>query len=151
MSSKKVTRTSDGLRDFLIRQGVVPTMNRKKDVEVARKLLPISHSQYLREKKEMFNLYNEVIKSSKNENLNEETKNSNSITENKSMEAKTLEDVKLLRLEDVVNIVFYSRSSIYRLMDEGKFPKPVRIGGRSVFWVQSEIIDFMQNWINQPR
>jgi len=40
MSSKKVTRTSDGLRDFLIRQGIVPTMDSEKDVDLAREFMP---------------------------------------------------------------------------------------------------------------
>lgn len=32
-------KTSDGLRDFLIRQGITPTMDRKRDIELARPLL----------------------------------------------------------------------------------------------------------------
>jgi hypothetical protein len=36
-------RTSDGLRDLLIRHGVTPTMDSKKDVELARKFMPMSY------------------------------------------------------------------------------------------------------------
>jgi hypothetical protein len=36
-------RTSDGLRDLLIRHGVTPTMDSKKDVEIARKFMPMSY------------------------------------------------------------------------------------------------------------
>jgi hypothetical protein len=35
-----IKRTSDGLRDLLIRHGVTPTMDSKKDVELARKFMP---------------------------------------------------------------------------------------------------------------
>jgi hypothetical protein len=35
--------TSDGLRDLLIRHGVTPTMDSKKDVELARKFMPMSY------------------------------------------------------------------------------------------------------------
>ena len=40
MSSKRVVRTSDGLRDLLIRHGIVPTMDSKKDIELAREFMP---------------------------------------------------------------------------------------------------------------
>jgi hypothetical protein len=33
-------RTSDGLKDLLIRHGVVPTMDWRKDVELARQFMP---------------------------------------------------------------------------------------------------------------
>jgi hypothetical protein len=36
-------RTSDGLRDLLIRHGVTPTMDWKKDVELARQFMPMSY------------------------------------------------------------------------------------------------------------
>ena len=32
-----------------------------------------------------------------------------------------------------------SRSSIYQLMAEGKFPKPISIGKRAVGWLESSI------------
>ena len=151
MSSKRVVRTSDGLAQLLIRHGITPTMNSKRDVELAREFMPITYNQRLAEiktmeeefkNKKLFDLAAEVFKNQEEGEIKEEIK---------SQKRLTLEDVKLLSLDDVVEIVFYSKASIYRLMDEGKFPKPVRLGGRSVFWVQSEIIEFMQNWINQPR
>jgi prophage regulatory protein len=37
-----------------------------------------------------------------------------------------------------------SRSSIYSLIAEGKFPKPIRLTERSVAWRESDI----QQWIN---
>ena len=36
-------RTGDGLRDLLIRHGVTPTMDSKKDIELARKFMPKSY------------------------------------------------------------------------------------------------------------
>ena len=39
MSSKRVVRTSDGLRDLLIRHGIVPTMDSEKDVILAKKFM----------------------------------------------------------------------------------------------------------------
>ena len=39
-----IKRTSDGLRDLLIRHGVKPTMDSKKDIELARKIMPMPYS-----------------------------------------------------------------------------------------------------------
>lgn len=46
---------------------------------------------------------------------------------------------KLLRLADVRARVPYSRSTIYQLIAQGKFPKPVSIGARAVAWIESDI------------
>lgn len=44
-----------------------------------------------------------------------------------------------LRLKEVIQRTGKSRSSIYAAVKIGKFPKPVRIGARSVAWDSSEI------------
>lgn len=31
-------------------------------------------------------------------------------------------------------------SNIYRLMDKGEFPKPIRLGDRTVRWLRSEVL-----------
>ena len=46
---------------------------------------------------------------------------------------------KLLRLADVRARVPYSRSTIYQLISEGKFPKPISLGARAVAWLEDEI------------
>jgi prophage regulatory protein len=46
---------------------------------------------------------------------------------------------KLLRLANVRDRVPYSRSTIYQLMAEGKFPKPISLGARAVAWLESDI------------
>ena len=54
-------------------------------------------------------------------------------------------DIKrVLRLKEVRHKTGLSRSTIYRWMDEGKFPKPVRLGARSVARIESEIDDWLQ-------
>jgi prophage regulatory protein len=35
------------------------------------------------------------------------------------------------------------RSTVYRWMDEGRFPKSVHIGGRSVAWIEHEIDEWL--------
>lgn len=45
----------------------------------------------------------------------------------------------LLRRPEVERRTGLSRTTIYRLMDEGRFPRPRRIGARAVAWQQHEI------------
>ena len=50
---------------------------------------------------------------------------------------------RLLTLRDVKAITALSRSAIYALMAESRFPKPIRIGNRAVRWVEQEVLDFI--------
>ena len=50
---------------------------------------------------------------------------------------------RLLTLRDVLSITALSRSSVYALMAESRFPKPLRVGSRAVRWVEQEILDFI--------
>ena len=45
----------------------------------------------------------------------------------------------LLRRSEVEELTALSRSTIYRHLEEGVFPLPVRIGPRAVRWWLSEI------------
>jgi prophage regulatory protein len=51
--------------------------------------------------------------------------------------------MRFLRLKEVMALTGLGRSSIYKFMDEDKFPKSVPLGGRAVAWVESEIEDWM--------
>ncbi len=44
-----------------------------------------------------------------------------------------------LRLPSVVRVTGLGRSTIYRLMSEGQFPRPVRLASRAVAWRRSDI------------
>jgi prophage regulatory protein len=46
---------------------------------------------------------------------------------------------RLLRLRDVQHRVGLGRSTIYRWMEEAKFPRPHPIGDHSVRWLESDI------------
>ena len=52
---------------------------------------------------------------------------------------------RLLRRRQVEEITGMSRSSIYRLMREGKFPRPVRIGPAAVRWRARDITAWMES------
>lgn len=46
---------------------------------------------------------------------------------------------KLLTRAEVEARVSLSRTTIYRLMDAGEFPTPIRVGRRAVRWPENEI------------
>lgn len=46
---------------------------------------------------------------------------------------------KILRRAAVEEMTGLSRSTLYRMMDRGEFPRPARIGLRAVGWRQSVI------------
>ena len=50
---------------------------------------------------------------------------------------------RLLTLRDVTAATALSRSAVYALMAESRFPKPIRIGARAVRWVEQEVLDFI--------
>ena len=55
---------------------------------------------------------------------------------------------RFIKLHQVKDITSLSKSSIYRLMGEGEFPKQVALGVRSVVWVKSQIDDWCESKLN---
>lgn len=52
---------------------------------------------------------------------------------------------KLLRRRQVEAITGLCRSSIYRLMKIGRFPRPVSIGPRAVRWRLSDVTEWVES------
>lgn len=53
---------------------------------------------------------------------------------------------QILRLPEVQSKTGLSRTSVYRLESEGKFPRRVRIGdGHAVGWLSNEVADWISN------
>jgi prophage regulatory protein len=57
----------------------------------------------------------------------------------------------ILRLPAVKTRTGLSRSSIYLWIAHGKFPAPVSLGARAVGWVESEVDDWVAQWIMESR
>jgi len=51
--------------------------------------------------------------------------------------------VRIIRLKEVIYSTGLARSTIYKYIGEGCFPKPVSLGDRCVGWVDAEV----QEWI----
>jgi len=62
-----------------------------------------------------------------------------------SKETENRRVTRLIRLPEVQHRVGLGRSTIYRWMAEGKFPKPVQLGGYAVAWPE----DSIEEWITR--
>ena len=52
---------------------------------------------------------------------------------------------RLLRRRQVEEITGLGRSSIYRLMQYGQFPRPVKVGSAAVRWRASDITAWLES------
>ena len=52
---------------------------------------------------------------------------------------------KLYRMHELVAVIGRSRASIYADVRQGRFPRPIRLGPRSVGWVCREV----ELWVEQ--
>ena len=51
--------------------------------------------------------------------------------------------MRIIRLKEVIDSTGLARSTIYKYIGDGGFPKPVSLGDRSVGWVESEVTDWI--------
>ena len=52
---------------------------------------------------------------------------------------------RFLRLPEVLNLVGVTRSTLYRWMEAGTFPKQISVGGNTVVWVESAVTAWMED------
>lgn len=57
--------------------------------------------------------------------------------------------MRIIRLKAVIDSTGIARSTIYKLIGEGEFPKPVPLVGRTVGWVESEVREWIRGRIAQ--
>ncbi|WP_201745005.1 helix-turn-helix transcriptional regulator [Aidingimonas lacisalsi] len=57
--------------------------------------------------------------------------------------------IKLIRIKDVMDRTGLARSTVYKYINEGKFPKPIKLGTRAVAWVEDEIDTWIQESIER--
>jgi prophage regulatory protein len=48
--------------------------------------------------------------------------------------------MKFYRINDLVPLTGLSRSTIYRLVEKGEFPKPVKLSARVVGWEEDAVL-----------
>ena len=57
--------------------------------------------------------------------------------------------MRFLKLKEVMALTALGRSSIYKFMEESRFPKSVSLGDRAVAWVESEVEEWMYERLSQ--
>ena len=58
---------------------------------------------------------------------------------------------QILRLTDVITMTGLSRSTIYLRMVQGKFPKKINLGSRTVGWISSDVNEWIEERIRESR
>ena len=59
--------------------------------------------------------------------------------------------MKFLKLSQVIALTGLSRSSIYQAVAEGRFPKQISLGARSVAFIDTEIAAWMEACVANSR
>ena len=79
------------------------------------------------------------------------------------METKKISNIKpkhrFIRLNEVMGRTGYGRTSIYRKMEDGSFPRSVKLGGppkdpeafdsRAVAWIEDDVDQWMESRIEE--
>jgi len=61
--------------------------------------------------------------------------------------APTVKHIRILRIRQVLDLVGLKKTAVYDLRQKGDFPRPVRITGRAIGWVEEEVL----RWIAERR
>jgi prophage regulatory protein len=62
-----------------------------------------------------------------------------------------IHESRILRINAVKGKVGLANSSIYLMIANGSFPKPIKLGIRSVGWLESEIDEWIKTRIHESR
>ncbi|ALY86943.1 AlpA family transcriptional regulator [Pseudomonas aeruginosa] len=57
--------------------------------------------------------------------------------------------MKVIRLQQVMEMTGLGRSTVYKYVSENWFPKPISLGGRSVGWLESEVKEWILDRIEE--
>lgn len=55
-----------------------------------------------------------------------------------------MEDIRIIRIRDVIALTGLSRSAIYAAVKAGTFPRQVKLSARSSGWVRGEVVAWMK-------
>lgn len=58
---------------------------------------------------------------------------------------------RFMRLPEVEDTIGGKKSTIYKMIGEGRFPKPVRLSSRMVVWSEAAVLQWMQERIAQAQ
>jgi prophage regulatory protein len=55
-----------------------------------------------------------------------------------------LDDIRIIRIRDVIALTGLSRSAIYAAIKAGTFPRQVKLSSRSSGWVRGEVVGWVK-------
>jgi prophage regulatory protein len=55
--------------------------------------------------------------------------------------------MKILRLKQVIEMTGTSKTTIYRWINDGVFPRPINLSAKSVAWLECDINEWIQSKI----
>ena len=53
--------------------------------------------------------------------------------------------MQVLRMPEVLSRIGLSRSTVWRLIKKEEFPKPIRLGGRAIGWIEDDVESWIQS------
>jgi prophage regulatory protein len=56
-----------------------------------------------------------------------------------------MDEIKLYRLRELSARIGLGRTAIYEAIQEGRFPRPIRIGARAVAWRHQDVESWLQS------
>lgn len=57
-------------------------------------------------------------------------------------------NIKLIRIQEVMDKVGITRSTVWYMVKKGTFPKPRKLSPRVTVWVDAEIDEYIANIVN---
>ena len=71
------------------------------------------------------------------------------LTDIEAIIASIDDNTKLLRLPDVEEIIGFKSTHIYKLIKEGHFPAPIKLGRRQAVWLSTQITDWKKRVVRE--
>jgi prophage regulatory protein len=59
--------------------------------------------------------------------------------------------MRFIKLPQVISITGLSRSAVYQAISEGRFPKQINLGARSIAFLESEVQEWMEHCVANRR
>ena len=59
--------------------------------------------------------------------------------------------MRFIKLPQVISITGLSRSAVYQAINEGRFPKQINLGARSIAFLESEVQEWMEACVANRR
>ena len=56
--------------------------------------------------------------------------------------------LKIIKIPRVMEMTTFCRTTIYRLIEKGKFPKQIKLAERSSGWLEDEVLNYLDDKIN---